>query len=202
MSKGPEGKRFEELLRQRGTRAEGHPEVEQQIFDRYIDHCAVMILDSSGFTRLTKAHGIIHFLSLIVSMRDRVEPLCKAHKARACWSEADNVYAIFPTAADALGCALDIQHVIPAENAQRRPSDQLPVCIGLGAGRMLRIGDENIFGDEMNLASKLGEDIAAPDEILLTPTVLAEVGDDAPEVERLEQRISGVDIVYYRVVPA
>lgn len=200
MSRGPQSKRFEELLRRRGTSAEGRPEVEQQIFDEFIDHCAVMILDSSGFTRLTKSHGIIHFLSLVVSMRDLVEPLCDAHGAISHWAEADNVYAIFETAGDALRCAMEIQTVVPAANDSRSEAERLPVCIGLGAGRMLRIGGENVYGDEMNLASKLGEDIAAPDEILLTPTVLAEVGDEAPEVQRLEQRISGVDIVYYRVV--
>jgi adenylate cyclase len=199
VSKGPESMQFEELLRQRGTRAEGHPEVEQQILDRYTDQCAVMILDSSGFTRLTKAHGIIHFLSLVVSMRDMVEPLCEKHDAIAHWAEADNVYAIFKNARDALRCAVEIQTAVPTENAKRKETNRLPVCIGLGAGRMLRIGGENVFGDEMNLASKLGEDIADPDEILITPNLLAEVGDEAPEVERLEQRISGVDLVYYRV---
>lgn len=200
MSRGPESKIFEELLRQRGTSAEGNPAVEQQIDLRFTDHCAVMILDSSGFTRVTKEHGIIHFLSLVIAMRDIVEPLCDEHDAIAHWAEADNVYAIFKTARDALRCALKIQTVVPARNAARRETDRLPVCIGLGAGRMLRIGGENIYGHEMNLASKLGEDIADPDEILITPTMLAEVGDEAPEVERLEQHISGVDLVYYRVI--
>ncbi len=200
MSKGPESRRFEELLRQRGISAEGNPDVEEQIFDRYIDHCAVMILDSSGFTRLTQSHGIIHFLSLVVSMRDLVEPLCDKHGAISHWAEADNVYAIFKTASESLRCAMEIQTVVMAQNAPRPEASRLPVCIGLGAGRMLRIGGENVFGDEMNLASKLGEDIADPDEILITPSVLAKVGDDAPEVQRLEQRISGVDIIYYRVI--
>jgi adenylate cyclase len=200
VSKGPESKRFEGLLRQRGVGAEGNPEVEQQIFDRYMDHCAVMVLDSSGFTRLTQSHGIIHFLSLVVSMRDLVEPLCDKHGAIAHWAEADNVYAIFKTAGDGLRCAMEIQTVVMASNVPRPETSRLPVCIGLGTGRMLRIGGENVYGDEMNLASKLGEDIADPDEILITPTVLAEVGDDAPGVERLEQRISGVDIEYYRVI--
>ncbi len=133
-------------------------------------------------------------------MRDLVEPLCDKHGAIAHWAEADNVYAIFKNARDSLRCAMEIQTVVGEQNATRHETSRLPVCIGLGAGRMLRIGGENVYGDEMNLASKLGEDIAAPDEILITPSVLGEVGDCAPEVERREQRISGVDIVYYRVV--
>jgi len=42
------------------------------------------------------------------------------------------------------------------------------VCIGIGYGRMLLSGREGVFGAEMNLASKLGEDTAEPHEILLT----------------------------------
>jgi len=30
------------------------------------------------------------------------------------------------------------------------------------------VGDRDLYGDEMNLASKLGEDLAQDDEILLT----------------------------------
>ena len=57
------------------------------------------------------------------------------------------------------------------------------------------------IADLPQVSFRLGgaEDIADPDEILITPTVLAQVSDIAPEVQRLEQRISGVDLVYYRV---
>ncbi len=62
---GEETRRFEALLRARGTSIEGNAEVEREILERYQDHCAVLVLDSSGFTRLTQAHGIIHFLALV-----------------------------------------------------------------------------------------------------------------------------------------
>ncbi|HUG94492.1 MAG TPA: hypothetical protein VML55_26985 [Planctomycetaceae bacterium] len=41
---------------------------------------------------------------------------------------------------------------------------------------MLRIGDHDVFGAEVNAASKLGEDAAAAGEILVTGAVKAAVG--------------------------
>ena len=42
------------------------------------------------------------------------------------------------------------------------------LCVGIGYGEMLRIGDADIFGAEVNAACKLGEDVAKSSEILLT----------------------------------
>ena len=47
------------------------------------------------------------------------------------------------------------------------------LCVGLGFGRVLRIGDADVFGAEVNAASKLGEDIAKAGEILVTQGVKA-----------------------------
>jgi len=43
--------------------------------------------------------------------------------------------------------------------------------VGLGYGRMLRIGDADVYGAEVNAASKLGEDRAKAWEILVTGTM-------------------------------
>jgi len=45
------------------------------------------------------------------------------------------------------------------------------LCIGLGYGDMLRIAEDDVFGAEVNAASKLGEDTAKEGEILVTGAV-------------------------------
>lgn len=45
------------------------------------------------------------------------------------------------------------------------------LCVGLGYGDVLRIGDSDVFGAEINAASKLGEDTAKAHEILVTGSV-------------------------------
>jgi len=42
------------------------------------------------------------------------------------------------------------------------------LCVGIGFGDVLRIGDSDVWGREVNAASKLGEDTAKSVEILVT----------------------------------
>jgi class 3 adenylate cyclase len=56
-----------------------------------------------------------------------------------------------------------------------RPEDErLHFSYGIGYGDVLDL-DEDMFGLEVNLASKLGEDLAEPGEALLTPQAAAAV---------------------------
>jgi class 3 adenylate cyclase len=48
------------------------------------------------------------------------------------------------------------------------PEEQILLGVGLGFGDMLQIGEEDVFGAEVNAASKLGEDIAKGGDILVT----------------------------------
>jgi len=50
---------------------------------------------------------------------------------------------------------------------------------------MLRIGDVDVFGAEVNSASKLGEDIAGSGEILVTKSVKDNI-PDMPDISFVE----------------
>lgn len=201
MPHGEESRRFEELLRKRGVELRPDDQVEKEIRERYEQHCAVLILDSSGFTRLTRKHGIVHYLALVADMKQRVEGLFDRHDAWFCWFEADNAYGVFATAQKALRCGLAIQFETGRVNSRRPEVSSLEVCIGIGSGELLRIGDENVFGSQMNLASKLGEDVAGPGEILLTRQAWEEVGDSIGglTVEERSVTVGGVEIPYLSV---
>ena len=80
------------------------------------------------------------------------------------------------------------------------PADrQLYVAIGIGYGNILNIGNEDIFGDEMNLACKLGEDIAEKGEILLTTAARAELNGSNIATREGSISISGIALNYYYV---
>src|SRR6185312_15874003 len=82
--------------------------------------------------------------------------------------EADNLFAVFETPADALEAALDIFRGFETINGIVPDDRDIFGSIGIGCGPTLVIDDEDLFGCEVNLASKLGEDIAGASEILLT----------------------------------
>ena len=199
MPQGAEMKSFEELLLKRGVSVAGNADLEREIIKRYETDCAVLILDSSGFTRRTRNEGIIHFLALLVDMQKRIQPIMEEHEVLFFWHEADNVFAVFPSALDAVKSAISIQKETQAVNKSRPSESQLGTCIGIGAGKMLKIGNENIFGEEMNAASKLGEDTAEPGEILITETAWTASKDYLAQVEAEERvmEISGVMFRYF-----
>jgi class 3 adenylate cyclase len=61
----------------------------------------------------------------------------------------------------------------------------------------LLIGEEDLFGSEMNLASKLGEDVAGRGEILLSASAHERVADEVEAVE-IPVQLSGVTLRGYR----
>jgi adenylate cyclase len=200
----PERRKFEALLRKRGTKLTGNSAMERDILARYQDNCSVLVLDTSGFTRLTQKHGIIHFLALVVAMHDIVKPIIARHHALGYWGEADNIYATFPSARWAVQCALEMQKALASANKRRAPESRLEVCIGIGTGRMLRIGACDCFGDPMNQACKLGEDIAKAGEILITTETEAEIATQAKGLKliRKQAQLSGVTLDYCEIKSA
>jgi len=120
----------------------------------------VWISDMSGFTVQTHLQGPRRVMDQVFAMRDALSETIHAHRGHVFKCVADNVYAIFDFPLDALRAA---------DEARRRLPGGTRVCIGIGHGRlMLFPGEEDYFGMEVNLASKLGEDTAGPDEVLLT----------------------------------
>ena len=76
----------------------------------------------------------------------------------------------------ALDCAIAMQKRLATYNRRRPAAEKVLLCVGLGYGDVLRIGDDDVFGAEVNAASKLGEDTAGPEEILLTDAMKEAVG--------------------------
>ena len=65
---------------------------------------------------------------------------------------------------------------------------------------MLLIGDLEFFGDPVNTASKLGEDLAVKAETLVTKRAIDHSNFKIPETaERMVARISAIEIKYVRL---
>ncbi len=198
-SHGPSSGELGRLLDKRGIGPAACLDVDEAIWERFGRTAAVLVLDSSGFTRKTQRLGIVGFLALIADLRRRLWPILGTYGALVRKAEADNLLAVFPDVEDAVRCAMACQRNVRLTNAGRSEVDTLEICIGVGYGRLLVIGDEDVFGDEMNLASKLGEDVAGPGEVLLTEAAWEAVRERIPglEAEPRSLEISGVELRYY-----
>jgi class 3 adenylate cyclase len=160
---------------------------------------AVLVLDTCGFSRRVRELGIVHFLALLERMERVVRPDIEAAGGRILRREADNLFAVFEDAGSAVQAARTVQRGLRAANEALPEADELGASIGIGFGEVLLVGDDDVWGDEMNLASKLGEDLAECGEILVTPATREAVTDPDVEFEDRSYSASGLGLPAYRV---
>lgn len=186
------------MLSERNKYPERAPAIDtlvRQTFERTV---AMLVLDMCGFSRLTLKYGIIHFLAMVEQMHEGAFPAVRGNGGQVIKTEADNIFAIFPGPAHAVEASLDIFRAFEAINAVVPPERHLRGSIGIGFGDTLVIAGEDLFGCEMNLASKLGEDLAAGMEILLTESAYNALPPDKYELEPVSFSISGIELPSYR----
>jgi class 3 adenylate cyclase len=174
---------LEKLLEQRNEHPERLNAIDREIWATFGETHAVWILDMCGFSRLTMRYGITHFLAMIHRLHGIVRPIIGRLRGRVVKTEADNVFAVFERVEDAVGAARDVQEQLATANAFLPDDWDLHASIGVGYGELLMIsGDDDFYGNELNLASKLGEDIAEAGEILLTEAAHDRLIDEGPRM--------------------
>ncbi|MDF3035484.1 MAG: putative adenylate/guanylate cyclase [Paucimonas sp.] len=190
--------RLKELLLERNQYAERAETVDEEIRRLFERQVSVLVLDMCGFSNLTSRFGITHFLGMIKQMEDAACPAVQSNGGIVIKQEADNLFAVFPTAESALESALDIFRAFEAMNAVLPDERDLRGCIGIGWGKTLVIDDEDIFGDEVNIACRLGEDLAEESEILLTTAAHAALPLNAYLTSPVEFALDGEAVRGYR----
>lgn len=161
------------LTHYRAARTDDLPALEAEIWAAYGAERAVIALDMSGFSRLTDRRGILHFLSLIQDMRETTRPIVEAGGGQIVKYEADNMFAVAPSADMAFDLSAAIVAHYAAGNRERDEDARINVSIGIDFGRLLLIPGVELFGAPVNFACKLGEDVARPGEILITENAYA-----------------------------
>ncbi|WP_204137575.1 adenylate/guanylate cyclase domain-containing protein [Halomicronema sp. CCY15110] len=187
----PEADALTQLLRQRRSQPARQAAVDAEIRDRFLTTCAIVVVDMADFSRLTHAEGIIATLQQIQAMRDLSVPLIQNRGGRMLKVEADNLYISFDHAEAALRAMQELR-------AHLQVAD-IDISVGIGYGEVLRVGDRNLYGHEMNLASKLGEDLAKDNAILLTESAYRALSTDQRQFTRVTQAISDVTFTYYQL---
>ncbi|HEY9622875.1 MAG TPA: adenylate/guanylate cyclase domain-containing protein [Crinalium sp.] len=191
---------LERLLQVRNEHPDRAVEVDTQIREIFTETHAIMVLDMSGFSKFTLRYGIIPFLAALRRLCAIATPIIYQHQGTVVKQEADDIFAVFPQVNLAVDAAVDILKSLAAVNTGLPDSLDLYAGIGIGYGDVLMIEGRDLFGNEMNLASKLGEDLARSNEILLTETAYKQLTNNRYSWEELEFSISGIELVTYKVL--
>lgn len=167
-------------------------EIDRRVWDLFGETWAIVFTDLSGFSRQVEAFGILHFLQIIHEHKILLDPVIARHDGILIKQEADSLMMIFRRAQSAMDCAIEMQHTLQELNKTRPPETAVLLCVGVGYGPLLRIGDLDVYGNQVNAASKLGEDTAKANEILITRAARdALTRTDGLTFEVLHEKIPG-----------
>ena len=195
-------KKFQELLLNysQSEQAEERSKIEETLWTDYGAEYAVFVLDMSGFSLLTRKYGIVHYLSMVRRMQLTTEPIVKSYGGSMIKYEADNCFAVFPDPLSAVNAAIAMQHAFDAANLLTSDDLDIYISCGIDYGKVLIVGHEDCFGDPVNRASKMGEDLAAAGEIIITKEAMETIPPDAGiRAHEMNLSVSGITIPAYMI---
>ena len=160
----------------------------------------IFVLDMSGFSLLSKKYGVVHYLSMVRRMQVTVQPIIVRHGGTLVKFEADNCFAVFPEPLDAIRAAIEMNGALDVVNRETPEALDIFIACGIDYGRVLMVGDFDFFGDAVNRASKLGEDLASAGDIFVAAEAMKRVPQSAGLAgEELELSISGLTLRAFSV---
>lgn len=148
-------------------------QLETELWRQYGRKGSVLVLDMSGTSKATRESGLVPLLLRIRRMQRLTAPLVDEHGGSVVKFEADNLFAFFAHVKQALACAIAIQTKLARYNTGREPQWRIEACIGIAQGRAIVVPEHDFFGDCVNVAARLGEDLAKPGEILVATAAVA-----------------------------
>jgi class 3 adenylate cyclase len=196
-------KRFEQLLIKYAncTSETDQEKVKQQLWQRFGAHKTVFVMDMSGFSQMTQKYGIVHYLSMVRRMQLVTQPIIEQYAGQVIKFEADNCFAAFENPYDGVRAAVAVNIAFEALNKFTEDKFDIRVSIGIDDGDVLMIGGPDYFGSPVNSACKLGEDVAAPGEILISAHAFEQIAADAGvKGNPVNFLISGVELNAYSII--
>ena len=134
---------------------------------------AILAADVVGYSRLMGEDEAGTLASLKAHREELIEPRVVAHEGRIVKLMGDGVLTEFPSALEAVRCAIEVQRAMAERNAGVPEARQIRFRIGINLGDVVS-EDDDIYGDGINVAARL-EELAKPGGICLSSMVHVQV---------------------------
>lgn len=190
--------RLDKLIAERRQPGADKDSIDRRIWDLFGEEWCIMATDLVGFSRGVAEFGIIHFLQTIAESERILVPIIEEHDGILLKIEGDSFLVIFRSVAKALHASVTMQRTLRVQNEDLPPNERILLGVGLGFGRVLHIGDAEVYGNEVNSACILGESTSGAYEILMTKAVREALGEETGEYrfEELSAVPPGAGAVY------
>ena len=150
---------------------------------------AILAADVVGYTRLMGENETLTLAALKAHREELFEPTIAARGGRIVKLIGDGILAEFPSAVEAVECAVEIQEAMAARNADLPNEQQLTFRMGINLGDVVVEGDD-LYGDGVNIAARL-EGLANPGGVCVARNVFNQVKG---KVDREFEDLGGQDI--------
>ena len=114
---------------------------------------AIFSADVKGYSRLMGEDEVATVRTLI-AYREVMASLIQQHRGRVVDSPGDNLLAEFASVVDAVQCAVEIQQVLRAKNAELPENRRMEFRIGVNLGDVIE-EEDRIYGDGVNIAARV-----------------------------------------------
>ncbi|PVE20421.1 hypothetical protein DC522_32460 [Microvirga sp. KLBC 81] len=133
---------------------------------------AILAADVAGYSRMMSQDEVGTLRSL-TAHRAIMDRLIAEDGGRIANTAGDSVLAEFPSAVDAVQCALDVQEALAQANQDTPEECRLQFRIGVHVGDVI-IRGADLLGDGVNIAARL-ESLAEPGGVYISAATLAYV---------------------------
>ena len=153
---------------------------------------AILAADAAGYSRLMAGNERATVIALDAAravFKTRIE----SNRGRVVDMAGDSVLAVFPTAIGAVVTALAVQKDLQSVAADVPEEQRLHFRVGLHIGDVIEKHDGTVYGDGVNIASRL-QALAEPGGVIVSESIRAAVRGkvEAGFVDRGEQRVKNI----------
>ena len=139
---------------------------------------AILAADVVGYSRLMGADEIGTLRALRSHRSEVIDPTIASRRGRIVKTTGDGLLAEFPSAVEAVACAMTIQRDLASRNVGIAEEKRLTFRIGINIGDII-IEANDIFGDGVNVAARL-ETMCEPGGVCISRAVRDQVRDKLP----------------------
>src|SRR5215471_8521544 len=137
-----------------------------------------MAMDVVSYSRLMGADEVGTLRALQAYRREMIDSNVTAHRGRVVKTTGDGLLVEFPSAVEAVACAIAIQHGVAGRNTGVAEDKRLIFRIGINVGDIIS-EEGDIFGDGVNVAARL-ESLCEPGGLCISRAVRDQVRDKLP----------------------
>lgn len=148
-------------------------DIDRRILDLFEEEWCVVYLRLAGPQATPKRHSVIEHVRQVHEFKRLCRPVFEANEGKLLKTYPVAFLVVFRRPHQALDSLLQVKQALAQYNSTRSEGEHLASAAGVGFGKVLKIGEDDVYGLEATLAFRLGEDEARSGQIIVSDATRA-----------------------------